>query len=243
MLGLLSWMEKHHPGEYADLMGDFGLRAEKEWKADGGDLLNGRNGIWESFFSRESATGLRDTRVEQRVDAAVLQNWQWTARFTMLPFASPAYREANWHLARLRLQKICELSIGGHFATAWRIGNVFTSERLTAKLLRLHVRESGKLSTLPTPGQPPISAAWIQKLLAKTLTPAEVASGPSKWGDAVQHRLESAVDKAFARYVKTTVDRNGNPVLGDFTRIQSWTSSGRALSDTANSFKLLSGDM
>ncbi len=242
LLGLLSWMEKHVPQEFADFIGSFGLWSESTWGSDGKALLNGRNGIWEGYLCRETASGVRDQPVKQHEQAVVLQSWQWLARFNMLPFVSPGYSQANWALARLRLRFIHGLSIGGDFPKTWRIGDVFTSERSIAKLLRVHVHGSGRLSVLPDPKQAPISAKWIRDVLTKELTKAEIAAGPGTWGDAVQRKLESRLDLAFSQY--TAPKKSGaKTVEGDFIRLERWAHDGRHLSSAANSFKLMADDL
>lgn len=242
MLGLLSWMEKYRPDEFADFIGSFGLRSALAWGTDGNALFNRRNGIWESYLCRETATGLRDLPVTQHEQALVLQSWQWLARFNMLPFVSPGYGQANWALARLRLHSICALPIGGDFPKTWRIGDVFTSERLIAKLLRVHVHRSGRLSTLPRSTGPATSAVWIRVFLDKNLTPAEITAGPTKWGDAVQKKLEAQLDLTFKEY--TVRKYSGKQKIdGDFTRLALWSHEGRHLSAAANSFKLMTDDL
>lgn len=238
LLGLLSWMEKMHPEEFADYVGTFGLRSALTWGTDGSALRNPRNGIWESYLCRETVGGLRADPVEAHQRVQVMQSWQWLARFNMLAFVSPGYAKANWTLARLRLHFICALPIGGKYPKTWRIGDVFSSERLIAKLLRVHVLGSGRLSLLPK-GKPVTCAKWIPKLLDKHLTDKEIQAGPDAWDSAVLVRLEKQLDASFKSLSEPKTGKDGTKHDGDFARLTHWKFEGRLLDTSARSFKLL----
>jgi hypothetical protein len=236
--GLLSWLYERHPEEFSDRIGEFGLRPVDAWGADGAALLNPRNGIWTSFSCRESEAAAKGAVVDTAAAAQMLQSWQWTARFTLLPFVSPSYRMANWAFARMRLARIVGLAIGGTFPDEWTLGQVFSSELNVAKLLRIHVHGSGRLALLENAGGPPQSAPWIRAVLEKILTPAEITQGPAHWGNGVQQRLGVAIDLKWKRYSLPHLDRNGRQVPGDFVRIGGWKHDARGLSAEARSFKL-----
>lgn len=240
--GVAALLEDADAEQFNTYLGEFGLRPETIWGADGGTLLNPVNGIWTSFWCRETADAARGQRIDERNESDVLQSWQWLARFAMLPWVAPAYAACNWDLARMRLQRIGAMPIGGTFPAAWTIGSVFSSERLAAKLLRVHVHTSSRLAGRPAVDKPPVSKAWIRALLEKTLTAAEIKAGPAKWNQDVLTRLELAMDKAFKKYADRK-DNRDRTVKGDFPRIGDWAWQGRRLSAAPRSFQLYTTDL
>lgn len=237
--GLFSWLAERDSAQFDKLMGDFGLRPETAWGASGQALLNQNLGIWESYCCRESGSELRGERIDLRSQATVLQSWQWMARLTMLGFTSSSFARGNWAVARLRLQRLTKLPIGGDLPSGWTLGAVFSSERLVAKLLRIHVRTPSKLSYRPDLDKPALCRPVVAKMLRKYLTPAEIKAGPSKWGDAVMAELEDALDKEFPGFVSRE-NANGELIKGDFAKLAEWTWQGRGLSTAARSFKFYS---
>lgn len=241
--GVAALLEQAAAEQFNTYLGEFGLRPEAIWGIDGSALLNPVNGIWTSFWCRETADAARGQRIDERSESDVLQSWQWLARFAMLPWVAPAYAACNWNLARMRLQRIIALPIGGTFPQSWTIGSVFSSERLTAKLLRVHVHTSSRLASRPTEAKPPVSREWIRALLKKTLTAAEVNAGPMKWNQDVLTRLELALNQAFKKYA-SILDKQGKVTkVGDFPRIDAWAWQGGQLSAAPRSFQLYTTDL
>jgi putative peptidoglycan binding protein len=240
--GVFSLLEKRSAEEFNNFIANFGLRHELPWGEDGSQLKNRSSGVWETYSCREAASGVRGERIVKRDQADVLQSWQWLARLNMLAFVSPAYRQVLWTLACMRLEAIQSLKIGGQFPNQWTLGSVFSSELLMAKLLRIHVRQSGALGTLPDVNEPPLCEKWVREVM-KVLTPQEIAAGPSKWDGAVLARLDARINARFPGYSKDTYDKNNKLIKqGDFNRIAQWRWKERALSSAPRSFKLVAAE-
>lgn len=238
--GLLSWLAARDPLQFDKLMGAFGLRPQTAWGTNGGDLLNQNLGIWESYCYRETASELQGERIDTRSEANILQSWQWMARLTMLGFTSSSYARGNWAVARLRLQWITKLPIGGGLPNSWTLGATFSSERLVAKLLRIHVITPSKLSYRPDLHKPALCRPVIANILHKCLTPAEMKAGPLKWGDAVMLKLEAALDTKFPGFL-SRFDAKGKLLKeGDFDKLANWRWQRRGLSPAAHSFQFYS---
>ena len=112
------------------------------------------------------------------------RQWHWCVRFAMAARTNEAYRQHMWDYARLRLRDV--------LATPWdpplqlangdpaTIGDLFTSERAVAILLRWHVNQPPDL--LPLGANSKLVIAYQN---ARTANPAGSAdwTRPSLWND------------------------------------------------------------
>jgi hypothetical protein len=81
---------------------------------------------------------------EAEAEGDFLKHWHWFYRYVMAGRVNDGYRQRMWHMARVRLRDILAVTWGAGVANvgtrAPTIGDVFTSERATAMILRLHIR-------------------------------------------------------------------------------------------------------
>ena len=147
------------------------------------------------------------------------RQWHWCVRFAMAARTNEAYRLHMWDYARLRLRDV--------LSTAWNtpllladgrqaaIGDLYTSERAVAILLRWHVNQPPDLLPLG-----PNSKLVLAYQNARTANPAGSAdwARPSIWNDVNEAAL---CDALFALKPSVADDEFLNKSL---TKVSEWPS-------------------
>jgi len=105
------------------------------------------------------------------------------------------YRRRMWHMARVRLRDIravpwgagvADIPLPGGGTRPATVGDVYTSERTVASLLRWHVRYPGRLFVAGAPA-PQLRNAFTLAGLAANI------GDPTTWADADENRLMDGI--------------------------------------------------
>jgi hypothetical protein len=150
----LAYLQASDADAFARVAADFGLGVVGAWGRDGKALRVESQG---KYASRPTLTGEGGNLVllpSQPEEYDYFRTWHWFYRFAMAGRTIPGYRRRMWNMARQRLFDITRApwdrrnatptlpGPGGATAAARRrarIGDVYTSERAVAILLRWHV--------------------------------------------------------------------------------------------------------
>ena len=137
-----------------------------------------------------------------------LKNWHWFYRYVMAGRVIVGYRLRMWHMARVRLRDILGVPWGAGVTnvgtTPATIGDVFTSERATAMILRLHIRGPAWVVSGGNAGAR-LTGALTR---AQTSTPALTWTGdPSAWTNAHETALIDGLTAELAAHSSTGVQQ------------------------------------
>lgn len=157
-----SYLDESDEDAFDDALGEFGVETDTDWGNNGSDLFDhgGRKYTDKlTLHYRESGGNVTREPVHRR-DGDYFRSWHWFSRFVMAGRTIDAYREGMWDMARFRIRDIRNTlwpsgvdhlpdTGTGDLTT---IGDVITSERGLALVLRWHVKSPGGVITYdPTP--------------------------------------------------------------------------------------------
>ena len=138
--GFLAAFQGRYPADYDAACGRFGLlpgvqfRRGANWRA-APVLVTGEDGTGQPFSSHDA-----------------LRSWHWVYRWQMAARVIPGFQRCNYDMGRDRIFRIRRLAIGPDSAPgvppATTLGDIFTSERAVAVLLRWHVNLPAKVLPL-----------------------------------------------------------------------------------------------
>jgi len=161
LCGFLSYLKSEYGDTYDHVFGRFGVDVDTKWGESGEALFEGQqkytasiekqtdNGM-EAMPTRSGKDPLSEEEAGKRWD--YLRNWHWYYRFLMasrlqrFPGMENSFQEACYDYARTRVEDILSVEWevpSDHWSASWpgdtTIGDVFTSEKAVAMLLRWHV--------------------------------------------------------------------------------------------------------
>ncbi|GBL54783.1 hypothetical protein PCLA_03r0059 [Pseudomonas citronellolis] len=135
---------------FSKVFGSFGLYPEYEWGNE--NLYSSSTRTYTTWIKLTNETHLpsQSTHAEtefnpllkEKAEAAYLKNWHWIYRISMAGRTIPEYRQAMWGMAKQRIRDIRRKSVRFQVGTSTinsTLGEVFTSEKAVAILLRWHV--------------------------------------------------------------------------------------------------------
>lgn len=161
LCAFLALFKANHPAVYERLFRFFGVDVSPEWEDS--DLRVESQRKYAGWLHVQRPNGeFSDVRLpaENTITSTdrlnVFKSWAWYYRFMMACRTSPELQRLMWTMARIRLRDIltCAWPAGnapfvmdGGTQLPATIGDVYTSERATALLLRWHVRRPAKVVT------------------------------------------------------------------------------------------------
>lgn len=129
---------------------NFGLYPEYKWGHE--DIYSSSTRTYNSWLKLTNETHVpsQPTHAETefnpllkaKTEAAYLKGWHWVYRISMAGRTIPEYRHAMWEMAKQRIRDIRNRSVSFQVGTDTinsTLGEVFTSEKAVAILLRWHV--------------------------------------------------------------------------------------------------------
>jgi hypothetical protein len=145
----ISYLESSNQNAFDEAFGHFGVATDTAWGNNGSDLFNHglRNYTDKLTLSYRGSGGNVSREPVHRRDGDYFRGWHWFSRFVMAGRTVDGYREGMWDMARFRIRDIRNTlwppgvshlpNDGGDPAT---IGDVVTSERGIALVLRWHIK-------------------------------------------------------------------------------------------------------
>lgn len=159
LCGYLAYLREADRVAFDQVMGNFHVQPDTLWNTNGAALFSNGSRKYSAWMQRRIETGtqaagttaqwqnLPQTAAHSEDEGDFFKTWHWFYRFVMAGRTIEGYRERMWHMARVRLRDILDVpwgTGGGGVANvgtvAATIGDVFTSERATGMILRLHIR-------------------------------------------------------------------------------------------------------
>ncbi len=150
----LAYVRATYPQDYARYIGGFGLFPELTWPLtiDGVATYNDRITV-QTETDAAPLCGRSGTVAQRKSENRYGKSWHVFYRFQMACRGSSDLRLAMWDFTRIRIRDILDkrLTIQG---VNRRVGDVVTSEKGVAMLLRWHIFRPAHLFRAPTPANP-----------------------------------------------------------------------------------------
>lgn len=217
LCGFLSFLRSTHPQAYQRAMEFFGLRIDEDWDAGGGNGATLRSNALKKYTgwpAQQGDTGSWTRMEETEAAANYYKTYHWYYRFQMAGRTIEGFQQAMWDMVRIRIRDIRNNPWGpgvanvgtGSSARPATIGDVITSERAMAIVLRWHVFRPAHVTALTQAGQRLRNAYDIARQSHPTLNWTQ---SPAQWGDAHEQALADAI-LGQAALVNTTVNNTAN---------------------------------
>lgn len=138
----LAYLKAKYAIAYDKAIGFFGIQPNRTW----GELNTGNKFAFTCWLQWQTETGYIDidNHLESRVgDASWLQSVHWYFRFSMAGRTIKDFRYAMWNMSRIRLKGVYnyKIKITKLKGQETALGDIFTSEKAMALLLRWHVHK------------------------------------------------------------------------------------------------------
>ncbi|MCP3882970.1 MAG: hypothetical protein GY701_31920 [Sulfitobacter sp.] len=225
LCGYLSYLREADAGAFRDAVGFFGVRSNQAWSGNGSALFSSSSRKYAAWTEQQVQTGttagglstpwrtMTQAAPQAEPEGDYLKNWHWFYRYVMAGRVNVGYRQRMWHMARVRLRDILAVPWGTGVAnvgtTPATIGDVFTSERVTAMILRLHIRGPAWV----------VNSGHAGARLTGALTRAQAAQpsltwtgDPSAWTNAYETALINGLTAELAAHASAGVQQTVNYV-------------------------------
>jgi peptidoglycan hydrolase-like protein with peptidoglycan-binding domain len=233
--GLLAYLRFINPASYHRVLGTFGTGVNREWvdsegNWNGQELLKSERRKYSAWLTLQQETGPYAEVARSLDEANYFRTWHWFYRFEMAVRSDRGFQAAMWDYARIRLRDITSIPWGVPTVVAEQlnadgtvddgtggrrsatVGDVFTSEKAIALLLRVHV-----LNAVPRV----LSNKRAGQALRFALRDAKVAqpglsweSPPSTWTTPQETALSAALlpllKAGFGEWHQTSIDNVAN---------------------------------
>lgn len=191
----IAYFAGHSEAGFSKVFGYFGLYPEYEWGDE--DLYSSSTRTYTSWIKLTNETHLPSQSVhaesefspflKAKTEAAYLKSWHWIYRISMAGRTTPEYRQAMWGMAKQRIRDIRSKSVSFQVGTSTinsTLGEIFTSEKAVAMLLRWHVYRP---SHVVHPAYERITAAIQDAINDNPLVNWQLRV--ADWGDAQESAL------------------------------------------------------
>lgn len=186
LCGYLAYLSHADKTAFDKAFGFFGARVDEDWGADGTALYKRGQRKYAGWIALQQDDGTYARIPEREGDGDYFKTWHWFYRFVMAGRDVPGYRRRMWDMARMRLRDLRALPWPG----GGRLGDIFTSEKALAMVLRWHIRFPGHVAAGGAAGAR-MTAALQQ---ARSHAPALGWDGdPAGWSDAQEAALIDAL--------------------------------------------------
>ena len=219
--GFLAYFRDEHRDPYDAVFSRFGLDIPKSWFDPTEQIANGaqlfdrrqrkyigsvakRNGIPSRTFVEEIDGALWTVLQDNEREWNYCKSWMWYYRFMMAGRCSDEYRRQMWAMARIRLRDLLTTTWNNIPEEAdWEeetiLGEVFTSERAVALLLRWHIRYPNQICDINTGS----AVREIFELARENVAELSWTDPPSEWTSEhesalLQAMLDAAEDRSSA---------------------------------------------
>jgi hypothetical protein len=151
LCGYLAYLRESNPSAFRKAIEFFGVTTERPWNGNGNRLFNVGQRKYTSWLSLQKQDGTYTSLQRSEDDANYFKTWHWFYRFVMAGRTIDGFRRQMWDMARIRLRDIMETPFRQQVGFPQipdaqanmrdvTIGDVYTSERAIAMILRWHIR-------------------------------------------------------------------------------------------------------
>ncbi len=220
----LAYLKTKYATAYDKAIGFFGIQPNETWiKLNTGSEFS--FACWLQWQTETDYADIDNSLVSKVGDASWLQSIHWYFRFSMAGRTIKDFRYAMWDMSRIRLKGIYKFKrkitkLNGH-ETA--LGDIFTSEKAMAILLRWHIHRPSHLTLLENKY---LDEVVTEAFAVTTYNKATVTWGTdsSKWTDTHEAIL-------FEKLLAKAKDKDPN--AGDtFDTVSTWPHIGTKQEDT-----------
>jgi hypothetical protein len=248
LCGYFAYLKHRDARSYSRAIGYFGIQPSVEWGADGGAIFDRSLRKYNTWLAEPQERGPAKNWERTEADVNYFRGWHWCYRFLMAARTVPGFRHRMWGMTRIRLRDILRAPwTAGSAADARTIGDVFTSERAVAMILRWHVYRPAHMVVRGAAGERLRNAYGHARAAAPRLN---WQAAPASWTDA----HERALVQGLWTEIRALGD---NSLIQTQTQVDRWPSSeavhrsyryrlGRTmgrLSDARRSFRLDDSDL
>ncbi len=215
LCGYLAYLSHIDPVAFRQAFEFFGARIDESWisaagRADGAALFSASQRKYSGWVALQQADGGFARLAEREAEGNYFKTWHWHYRFVMAGRTIEGYRARMWDMARVRIRDIRSVPWGagvaavgtGAAARAATVGDVFTSERATAMLLRWHIRSPAHVVSAGGPG------AELRDALRQAIAAGPTLAwntDPTTWTDAHEGHLIAGILAAAQAGVRTSL--------------------------------------
>jgi peptidoglycan hydrolase-like protein with peptidoglycan-binding domain len=215
LAGFLAYVAERFPDSYHQAVGQFGLQPDVPWATTGQPYLRTLR-KYSGWYRRMDSSGQLQPLPSSSADQAervtdAYRSWHWVYRLQMAGRTIPRWRTANWEFVRIRLRDLLATPWGtttdpGSAVADVRntdgstrpatIGDVYTSERSVALLLRWHVKSPAHLvdSSDTAPNVTYRAAEELRKAFAAAKKASStIAGSPTGWHDTDEKLLITGI--------------------------------------------------
>lgn len=217
LCGFLSFLRATDPQAFRQSIEFFGLRIDEDWNAGAGDGATLRDNALKKYTGWPAQQ--RDNGTWARMEATgaaanYYKTYHWYYRFQMAGRTIEGFQRAMWDMVRIRISDIRNTPWGigvanvgtGTNARPATIGDVVTSERGMAILLRWHVFRPSHVAAANHVG-PRLRQAY--EIARQSHSELNWTQAPDQWGDTHEAALVDAI-RAQAALVNSTVNDTAN---------------------------------
>lgn len=196
----LGYLRHAEPQAFERAVGFFGVAVDRDWvtgsgAASGKKFFNSSQRKYTGWLALEQDDGSFERLAKSEDEANCFKTWHWFYRFAMAGRTIDGYRRRMWDMARVRIRDLRTTPwVAGLSSTtgddgirrAAQVGDVFTSEKAMAILLRWHVRFPGHVVAKGVAGRR-LGAALERARGARP--ELDWPTHPGAWGDAHESAL------------------------------------------------------
>lgn len=231
LCGYLAYLREADAAAFDDAVGFFGIRPDKDWSGNGAPLFSSGSRKYSAWMERQVLTGttagglsapwrtMPQAAPRGEPEGDYLKHWHWFYRYVMAGRVNSGYRRRMWHMARVRLRDIRAVPWGAGVAKvgakAATIGDVFTSERATGMILRLHIRGPAWIVSGGNAGARLTGALTRAKAARADLT---WTGNPSAWTNAHETALINGLTAELSANASASVQST-------VTYVRNWANS------------------
>jgi len=214
LCGYLAYLHHADPAAFDQAVGAFGVRVAQD-RVDQAGVPNGKRLFqagqrkYAGWLAQEGEDGAYQPASTVEAEANYFKSWHWFYRFSMARRTVEGFRRGMWTMARVRLRDLLsapwgsgvpEVPASGGSRPA-TLGDMFTSERAMALILRWHIRSPAHVISSGRAG------GKIRNAPARAGLPG-TAGTPTSWTDAheaalIQGLLEEAETHPSAGFLTT----------------------------------------
>jgi hypothetical protein len=205
----LAYLRHMNAAAFQEAIGFFGIDIDGNWvsaagNADGADLFSNsqRKYTRSAWIEFQQDDGSFAPVPRTKEDTDYFRTWHWFYRFVMANRTIEPFFRLEWDMARMRIRDFLAVEWpsalgvppvpvpegGTRPAT---IGDVYTSEKAVALLLRWHVRFPAHICSMAQPG------TQLRNAFGRANIPA-AAGDPSAWTDANEQSLINGIMQEVA---------------------------------------------
>lgn len=235
LCGYLSYLRNVDAAAFETAVGFFGMRVDEDWAdaagvGNGARLYSSGSAKYAGWVALEDASGGYTRLARNEAEGNYFKTWHWYYRFVMAGRTVAGYRERMYHMARMRIRDIRRRPWGTGVANVSQglpaprpaaIGDVFTSERAMALILRWHIRFPAHMVSGGGPGNRLRNV--LANAVAATSGPnAPAGQTPLTWtGDPSQWTTRH--EEALIQGILDEVANLGNAGLSQtMTYVEAW---------------------